>query len=141
MSSVSNPWSSSRARRRSTVLLIDDDALRSHARMDALRQEFPAVQRAVSAAEAFILLEDRDFAGSISVAVVALRRAGMAKPEFVRELASRLRGRGIVVLGGPADLDRDYAGAHVQFLPIGSPMPELLRAVRAGLGEGLSKAA
>lgn len=131
----------SRARRRSTILLIDDDALRSHTRMDALKQEFSSVQRAVSAAEAFILLEDAEFAKSIAVAVVALRRAGMSKPEFVRELATRLRGRAIVVLGGPAEVEREFAGAHVQFVPMGAPMPAVLHAVRAGVGESLPKAA
>ena len=109
--------------------------------MDALRQEFSAVQRAVSAGEAFILLEDPEFAKSIAVAVVALRRAGMAKPEFVRELATRLRGRAIVVLGGPAEVEREFSGAHVQFLPMGTVMPDVVRAVRAALGEGLRQAA
>lgn len=141
MSSEFHSWPATRTGLRTTVLLIDDDALRSHTRMDALKQEFPAVQRATSAAEAFILLEEREFAGSIAVAVVALRRAGMSKPEFVRELATRLRGRAIVVLGGPAELERDYSGAHIHFLPMGTPMQEMQRAVQMALGEGLRKAA
>lgn len=141
MSTPFHAWPTTRTRRRSTVLLIDDDALRSHTRMDALRQEFPAVQRAVSAGEAFVLLEDPEFAKGIAIAVVALRRAGMSKPEFVRELATRLRGRAIVVLGGPSEFEREFSGAHVQFLPMGTPMQEVVRAVRAGLGEGLRQAA
>ena len=126
---------------RSTVLLIDDDALRSHARMDALQHEFHAVRRCASAAEAFILLEQADVADAVALAIVALRRPGLSRPEFVRELAARLPGRTVVVLGGLAEVEREYSGEHVRFLQPGTPMREMLRAVRMGLGGALSEAA
>lgn len=82
-----------------------------------LERRFSDVQRAEDAAQAFIRTEELGFANRLGLVIVALREPGLAGPEFVNELSSRLARVPILVLGRAGEIAADYVGEHVKFLP------------------------
>lgn len=127
---------------RSTILLVNDDALESHVRADALARHFGKIQRASDATDAIILLNEREFAETVALVIVGLHRPGLSGPAFLEELAARLPEVPIVVTGQPSESARDYSlGEFVKFLPRGSSTSRILAEVRACLGRRLRKAA
>ena len=100
-----------------TVLLVDDDPLQAHVRRSVLGRHFPAIARAADAAEAFILVEDPQFAEKLGLVVVGLNRPGLGSPAFVAELTSRLPQVPVLVLGRGREEAAFYEGANVRFLP------------------------
>lgn len=114
--SFSNPQRRTPATR-STILLVDDDALESHARADVLESHFSSVYRVPDAAQAFIRLNDHEFAASVALVLVSLRLPGLSGPAFVRELAMRLGGVPILVIGKADETAPDYPTPTVRFLP------------------------
>ena len=109
-----------------TVLLVDDDPLQAHVRRSILERNFRHVERAADAAEAFIMVEDRDFADTVGLVVVGLNRPGMGSPAFVAELTSRLPDLPVLVLGRARDEAGFYVGANVRFLPSTVSAKEML---------------
>ena len=113
-----------------TVLLVDADPLGAHVRRSILERHFPRVERARDAAEAFILVEDRQFAEKLGLVVVGLNRPGLGSPGFVAELIARLPLVPVLVLGRRRDEAGLYAGENVRFLPPAVPSEEILAASR-----------
>jgi CheY-like chemotaxis protein len=99
------------------VLLVDDDPLQAHVRRSVLQRHFRTVERATDAAEAFIMVEDPDFAEKLGLVVVGLNRPGLGSPAFVAELTARLPGVPVLVLGGNREDAALYPGENVRFLP------------------------
>lgn len=102
---------------RSTILLADDDPFLAFSRKSVLERRFNDVQRAEDAAQAFIRIEELEFANRLGLVIVALREPGLAGPQFVDELSSRLVRIPILVVGRTGESAADYAGEHVKFLP------------------------
>ena len=100
-----------------TVLLVDDDPLQARVRRTLLGRHFRDVQRVADAAEAFILVEDRNFTRGLGLVVVGLDRPGMGSAAFVAELTSRLPSVPVLVLGRHREEAAFYQGANVRFLP------------------------
>lgn len=98
------------------VLLVDDDPLQAHVRRSVLLRHFRTVERATDAAEAFILVEDPDFAEKLGLVVVGLDRPGLGSPAFVAELTSRLPSVPVLVLGGNREDAALYPLENVRFL-------------------------
>ena len=113
-----------------TVLLVDDDPLQANVRRCVLERHFTDVQRAIDAAEAFILVEEPRFAERLGLVVVGLNRPGMGNRAFVDELISRMPTVPVVVLGRGRENSAMFGGDHVRFLPGAVSSQELLAATR-----------
>ncbi len=109
-----------------TVLLVDDDPLQAYVRTALLKSRFSNVERAADVAEAFILVEEREFAERLGLVVVGLNRPGLGSPAFVAELICRLPSVPILVLGNDHDRAAFYAGPNVRFLPPSVPSDQML---------------
>jgi CheY-like chemotaxis protein len=109
-----------------TVLLVDDDPLQAFVRTSLLRRHFNDVERAADVAEAFILVEEREFAEHLGLVVVGLNRPGLGSPAFVAELISRLPSVPVLVLGSDNDQAASYASPNVRFLPQNAPLEQML---------------
>lgn len=101
-----------------TILVVDDDPFRAFARCAALERAFVGVNRAANAAEAFICLDDPDYASSLALVIAGLNLPGVAGPAFVRELALRLPTIPILAIGRADETAREYSGRNVRFLPL-----------------------
>jgi DNA-binding NtrC family response regulator len=108
------------------VLLVDDDPLQAHVRRSVLQRQFRTVERAADAAEAFILVEEPDFAEKLGLVVVGLNRPGLGSPAFVAELTSRLPAVPVLVLGCNRDEAGLYPGENVRFLLRTVPTDQML---------------
>lgn len=126
---------------RPRILLVDDDALESRARKEALERQFPSVERVRTAAEALILLEDAEVARDVALVLVELHRPELAGPDFVREVTRRAPGASVLVLGQAGESAGDYPGRHVRFLPRNASVGEMLAAVRMGFAARMGRAA
>lgn len=126
---------------RSRILLVDDDALDSRTRMEALERHFHGVERVRGAAEALILLEDAAVARSVALVLVELHKPELTGPEFVRELVRRAPGTAVLVLGQRGESAADYPGKHVHFLPRNASIGEMLAGVRGALAGRMHRAA
>lgn len=126
---------------RSRILLVDDDALDSRTRMEALERHFQGVERVRGAAEALILLQDAESARSVALILVELHRPELTGPEFVREVVRRAPGTAILVLGQRGESAADYPGRQVHFLPRNASIGEMLAGVRGALAGRLHRAA
>lgn len=126
---------------RPRILLVDDDALESRARKEALDRQFPSVERVRSAAEALILLEDAEVVRQVALILVELHRPELSGPDFVREVTRRAPGTRVLVLGQAGESAGDYAGNQVHFLPRTASVGEMLTAVRTLLIQRLGRAA
>jgi len=124
-----------------TVLLVDDDPLQAFVRTSLLRRHFNDVERAADVAEAFILVEEREFADRLALVVVGLNRPGLGSPAFVAELISRLPSVPVLVLGSDNDKAGSYAGAHVRFLPQNTPSEQMLAESRHLIEYGRARVA
>jgi CheY-like chemotaxis protein len=109
-----------------TVLLVDDDPLQAHVRRSVLQRQFRTVERAADAAEAFILVEEPQFAQKLGLVVVGLNRPGMRSPDFVAELISRLPEVPVLVLGCNREDADLYRGENVRFLLRTVPTDQML---------------
>ena len=112
------------------VLLVDDDPLQAHVRRSMLLRHFRTVERASDVAEAFIMIEDPDFAEKLGLVVVGLDRPGLGSPAFVAELISRLPAVPVLVLGCHRDDAAFYPGENVRFLPRTVPTDQMLAVSR-----------
>jgi CheY-like chemotaxis protein len=112
------------------VLLVDDDPLQAHVRRSILQRQFRSVERAADAAEAFILVEEPDFAEKLGLVVVGLNRPGMGSPAFVAELTSRLPAVPVLVLGCNREEAVLYPGENVRFLLRTVPTDQMLAVSR-----------
>ena len=108
------------------VLLVDDDPLQAHVRRSILLRHFRHVERASDPVEAFIMVEDPDFAEKLGLVVVGLNRPGLSSPAFVAELISRLPGVPVLVLGCHRDDAALYPGENVHWLPRTVPTDQML---------------
>jgi CheY-like chemotaxis protein len=113
-----------------TVLLVDDDPLQAYVRRSILERSFRAVERASDPAEAFILVEEPDFAERLGLVVVGLNRPGLGSPAFVAELTSRLPAVPVLVLGCDREDAALYPGENVRFLLRTVPTEQLLSVSR-----------
>jgi DNA-binding NtrC family response regulator len=108
------------------VLLVDDDPLQAHVRRSILQRQFRTVERAADAAEAFIMVEEPDFAEKLGLVVVGLNRPGMGSPAFVAELTSRLPAVPVLVLGCHREDAALFPGENVRFLLRTVPTDQML---------------
>ena len=113
-----------------TVLLVDDDPLQAHVRRSVLQRHFHAVERASDAADAFILVEEPDFAEKLGLVVVGLNRPGLGSPAFVAELTSRLPAVPVLVLGCKREDAALYPGENVRFMLRTVPTDQMLAVSR-----------
>ena len=113
-----------------TVLLVDDDPLQAHVRKSMLTRHFTGVQRAADAAEAFILVEDQEFAEHLRLVVVGLNRPGLGSQAFVAELISRLPWVPVLVLGRGREEAAFFEGPNVRFLPRTAPPDQMVAVSR-----------
>jgi CheY-like chemotaxis protein len=119
------PWPANRA-----IFLIDDDPFLAYARKSVLQRRFRDVERAADAAGAFIRLEEPGFAQRLALVIVALSQPGIAGPQFVEELSSRIARVPILVVGRAGEIALDYSGGeHVRFLPRHASAEDLLAGV------------
>ena len=109
-----------------TVLLVDDDPLQARVRRSILGRHFRDVKRAADAAEAFILVEENDFARHLGLVVVALDRPGLGSLGFVDELTSRLPSIPVLVLGRTREDAAFCHNPNVRFLPRAVPAEQFL---------------
>ena len=113
-----------------TVLLVDDDPLQAYVRRSILERSFRAVERASDPVEAFILVEEPDFAEKLGLVVVGLNRPGLGSPAFVAELTSRLPAVPVLVLGCNREDAALCPGANVRFLLRTVPTEQMLAVSR-----------
>ncbi|HET6206158.1 MAG TPA: response regulator [Terracidiphilus sp.] len=113
-----------------TVLLVDDDPLQAFVRTSLLKRHFNDVERAADAAEAFILVEEPQFAERLGLVVVGLNRPGLGNPAFVAELISRIPSMPVLVLGRYHEEAALFAGPNVRFLPPSVPSEQVLAVSR-----------
>jgi CheY-like chemotaxis protein len=113
-----------------TVLLVDDDPLQAYVRRSILERSFRAVERASDPVEAFILVEEPDFAEKLGLVVVGLNRPGLGSPAFVAELTSRLPAVPVLVLGCNREDAALYPGENVRFLLRTVPTEQMLAVSR-----------
>lgn len=109
-----------------TVLLVDDDPLDAQVRRSVLKRYFHHVERAGDAAEAFILVEEREFAENLGLVIVGLSRPGLGSRAFVAELTSRLPSVPVLVLGSSGEDPRMYGEGNVHFLPRSVPPSQMV---------------
>jgi len=114
------------------ILVVDDDPFRAFARCTALERAFYGVTRAANAAEAFMMLEEGEFADKVAVVIVGLSLPGLAGPLFVSELNRRHPGTPILALGRRGEVAQDYPGRNVRFLPAQTSPRDILE-VAAGM--------
>lgn len=100
-----------------TILLVDDDPLHAYVRRSLLESHFHDVERARDAAEAFVMIEEPEFAERLGLVVVGLNRPGMGSHAFVAELIERLPWVPVLVLGRGGEDAALYSGKNVRFLP------------------------
>lgn len=115
---------------RSTILLVEDDPFPAYARKSVLERHFPRVERVADLAEAFIRVDEPDYARRLALVIVALHQPGMAGPAFVSELAARLHHVPILVVGRSGEIASDYPGELVRFLPQHAPTNQILQQAR-----------
>jgi len=113
-----------------TVLLVDDDPFQARVRKSVLKRHFSDVERAADVAEAFILVEERQFAERLGLVVGGLDRPGLSSPAFVAELTSRLPSVPVLVLGRNREEAAHYAGQNVRFLVRDVPSERMLAVSR-----------
>lgn len=101
----------------STILLVDHDPLQAFLRKSILERRFSDVRRVGDAAEAFCLVEQPQFAGHLGLVVSGSHRPGIGGPAFVAELHARMPLLPVLVLGSDSEVEGDYAGDCVHFLP------------------------
>ncbi len=80
--------------------------------------------------EAFILVEEPDFAEKLGLVVVGLNRPGLGSPAFVAELTSRLPAVPVLVLGCNREDAALYPGENVRFLLRTVPTEQMLAVSR-----------
>ena len=118
-----------------TVLLVDDDPLQARVRKNTLGSCFRDVRRVSDAAEAFILVEDAQFARGLGLVVVGLSRPGLGSAAFVAELTSRLPAVPVLVLGRGREEADFYDGVNVRLLARNAPPEQLVAACRQMLAQ------
>jgi len=128
---ASSSLPSARPVKKATILLVDDDPFQAYAHKAALERDFGSLERALSASEAFIRMDEPGFAERLAVIVVGLRLPGLAGPAFVSELKRRMPGVPLLVIGREGETAAEYAGASVGFLPCQTSAEELLAEVKA----------
>jgi DNA-binding response OmpR family regulator len=126
---------------KTTILLVDDDPFQAFALRAALENEFPHIERALDASEAFIRVEQPALADKLGLVIAGLRLPGLAGPTFVSELRARLPGTPVLVIGRAGESAKDYLGLNVRFLPREASSEELHAAVKAILEEALLRVA
>jgi DNA-binding NtrC family response regulator len=114
-----------------TILLVDDDPFQAYAHRMALEREFASIERASSASEAFVRVEQRDFAENLALIVVGLRLPGLAGPAFVTELVARVPGVPLLVIGRDGETAAEYSDQSLRFLPRDASSDDLLAEVRS----------
>jgi DNA-binding NtrC family response regulator len=126
---------------RSTILLVEDDPFQALATESALERHFAGIERARDAAQAFIKIENPKFLVTLALVVVGLHLPGLAGPQFVNELTSRVPHVPVLVIGRPGESAQDYPGKSVRFLPHGASSQDVLAGTRAMLSGPTSKVA
>jgi CheY-like chemotaxis protein len=111
---------------RRTILLVDDDPFLAWSRKSVLEKRFRTIERVQDAAQAFIRVNDADFAAQLGLVIVALTQPGLAGPQFVAELSARLPDVPILAIGRVGDVSHDYPATHVSFLPRHATAEDLL---------------
>jgi len=96
--------------------------------MSVLEKRFPDVRRVADAAEAFCLIEQRDFSQKLGLVIAGNHLPGLTGPEFVAELHARMPGLPVLVLGDAAETAGDYAGDRVHFLAKPAGAEDIVRA-------------
>ncbi len=99
-----------------TILLVDDDPLQASLLLSLLQRRFGDVRRAADAAEALCLIEQPEFAGTLSLAISGHHTPGIGGPAFVNELRARMPRLPILVLGSNGESPTDYAQDRIFFL-------------------------
>jgi len=105
-----------------TILLVEGDPLQGFLTMAVLGRQFGDVRRATDAAEALCLVEQPEFANTLSMVIAGHQTPGITGPAFVAELHSRMPQLPVLVLAShdvaPADYtDQPVAFLHRPFLP------------------------
>ena len=98
------------------ILLVDDDPLQASVRKSIFEKRFSDVLRVTDAAEALCLVEQPQFARSLSLVVTGHQSAGIGGPAFVAELHIRIPRLPVLVLGESKEESSQYADQNVSFL-------------------------
>lgn len=98
-----------------TILLVDENPLRSSLRQSILLRTFPNVVRVTDAAEALCWVESQKPSPNLRLVITTHSTVGIPASEFVAELRTRLESVPVLVLlpsaiDSTATLDSDYSG-------------------------------
>ncbi len=94
--------------------------------MSLLQKKFPDVRRAKEPAELFCLIEQPEFAGSLSLVIADLRSPGMSPEEFANEFHARLPDVPVLLLGTPYQTEAARPAQCLVHLPAGASADEVL---------------
>ncbi len=107
------------------ILLVDDNEIQLSTRKSVLMRAGFNVSPANSAIEGLDLVTDPASGKFLRLAITDHIMPGMMGSEFVRQLRKTLPELPVLVISGQPDIEQDYAGLNVGFLP--KPCaPELL---------------
>jgi DNA-binding response OmpR family regulator len=107
------------------ILLVDDNEIQLSTRRSVLVRGGFNVSPADSASTALDIIADPAIGRSLRLAITDHVMPGMMGPEFVRRLRETLPELPILVISGQPDIEADYEGLNVGYLP--KPCaPELL---------------
>jgi len=115
--------------------LVDGDPLQALLHVAVLKRHFPDVWRVTSAAEAFCLVEQPQFAQNLGLVIASQRMPGLSGPEFVAELRERLPKLWILVLGDGSEAAPEYADEKVSFVPGPARSVEILKQAERLMGQ------
>ncbi len=118
--------------------MVDDDPLQAYLRRAILERRLTRVERAIDAAQAFILVEQPLFVKKLGLIIVGLHMPGVGGPAFVAEMISRLPSVPVLVLAGKGDKAADYKGLNVRFMPRPIATEEMLAVCRQLLNQQLA---
>jgi len=82
-----------------------------------LRRRFADIRRAADAAEAFCLIEQREFAATLGLVIASHGMTGIGGPAFVAEVRSRMPEVPILVLGAENESAAEFQDQRIKFLP------------------------
>ncbi len=93
-----------------TILLVDDNPLRSLLRQSLLKDYAPAVMRVMDAGEALCMVQSPEIARRLALVITGHKMSGISGPEFVAELRSRLPHVVVLVLSTTPSAEIEYLG-------------------------------
>lgn len=99
------------------LLLIDDDPVQLSTREAVLRHAGFAVSIATTADGALAVMRSEPLAGSLRLIITDHVMPGATGAEFVRALRTVNRTVPVIVVSGLPEIESEYEGLNVRFLP------------------------